>query len=57
MPKQMDEAEIRALIEKTIEEEGLDTANRGLMFGKLMPMFKGKADGKLASDLVKEYID
>ena len=56
LPKQMTEEEVRALIEKTIEEQSLDTSNKGLLMKNLMPLFKGKADGKMVNTLIGEYV-
>lgn len=55
LPKQLTEIEIRELIEKEITEKSLDTSNKGLLMKNLMPLFKGKADGKLVNSLIGEY--
>ena len=56
LPKQMTEDEVRALIEKTITEQSLDTSNKGLLMKNLMPLFKGKADGKMVNMLIGSYV-
>lgn len=56
LPKQMDEDEIRSLIEKTITENTLDTSNKGLLMKNLMPLFKGKADGKLVNEIIASFV-
>lgn len=56
LPKQLDESEIRSLIEETIAAQSLDTSNKGLLMKALMPLFKGKADGKLVNELIGSYV-
>ena len=58
-PKQMDEGEIRATIEKVLEELKLSAPTpreKGLIMKNLMPLVKGKADGKLVNQLLSEYM-
>ena len=58
-PKQMDEGEIRATIEKVLEELKLSAPaprEKGLIMKNLMPLVKGKADGKLVNQLLSEYM-
>ena len=58
-PKQMDEGEIRATIEKVLEELKLSAPTpreKGLIMKNLMPLVKGKADGKLVHQLLSEYM-
>ena len=58
-PKQMDEGEIRATIEKVLEELKLSAPTpreKGLIMKNLMPLVKGKADGKLVKQLLSEYM-
>lgn len=55
MPQQMSEDEIVAVIQSTIDENGLaplTPQKRGLLMKNLMPKVKGKADGKLVAKLV-----
>ncbi|MGL4737810.1 MAG: GatB/YqeY domain-containing protein [Cellulosilyticaceae bacterium] len=56
LPKQMNEEEIRSLIEETITSENLETSNKGLLMKALMPLFKGKADGKLVNEIIGSYV-
>lgn len=60
MPKQMDTAEIRATIEAVLTEQGLlghETGkDKGAIMKALMPLTKGKADGKLVNQLLAEYL-
>ena len=58
-PKQMDEGESRASIEKVLEELKLSAPTpreKGLIMKNLMPLVKGKADGKLVNQLLSEYM-
>lgn len=58
LPEQMTEEEIIALVKKTIEEVGAQTPKEmGKVMGKLIPLTKGKADGKLVSDTVKKVLN
>jgi uncharacterized protein YqeY len=57
LPKQMSEDEIRALVTAAIAETGATTQkDMGKVMGKLNPQTKGKADGKLVSQIVKEAL-
>ena len=56
LPQQMSEDEVRNLVEKTITEQGLDTSNKGLLMKNLMPLFKGKADGKMVNEVIGNFI-
>lgn len=57
MPKQLSETELEQVIIETISEVG---ASGKQDFGKvmkvLMPKIKGKADGKLASEILKKKL-
>ncbi len=57
LPKQASEEEIKAIIAKIIAESG---ATGTKDFGKVMPQamkeLKGKADGKMVQQLVKESL-
>ena len=58
-PKQIDEGEIRATIEKVLEELKLSAPTpreKGLIMKNLMPLVKGKADGKLVNQLLSQYM-
>ncbi|MHC1748910.1 MAG: GatB/YqeY domain-containing protein [Cellulosilyticaceae bacterium] len=56
LPKQMSEEEVRTLIEKVIAEENLDTSNKGILMKNLMPLFKGKADGKMVNTVIASFV-
>ena len=58
-PKMMDEAEIRAIIEETLKEVGIEAPtakDKGKIMKVLMPKVKGKADGKLVNDIFTTFL-
>ncbi len=57
LPKQLSKEEVEAIISETIEEVGAkDPKDMGKVMGALMPKVKGKADGKLVSQIVKDKL-
>jgi uncharacterized protein YqeY len=57
LPKQLTEEEILALIRETVRETGAQgPADMGKVMGKLSPLTKGQADGKVVSALVKQEL-
>ena len=59
-PKMMDEAEIRAVIDATLSEVGIEAPEakgKGKIMKVLMPKVKGKADGKLVNDILMTYMN
>lgn len=57
LPQQMSEAEIRELASQVVQEVGArDVKDLGKVMGKLIPLTKGKADGKLVNQIVKELL-
>jgi hypothetical protein len=57
MPQQMDESEIRTLVEAVVFKLGASSPkDMGKVMGALQPQVKGKADGKLVSTIVKESL-
>lgn len=57
LPEQMNEEEIRKLIEETISQAGASNIQDiGKVMGILMPKIKGKADGDLVSRIVKNRL-
>jgi uncharacterized protein YqeY len=57
LPKQMDEAELRAAIQAIITETGASSpADMGKVMGVASKQLAGKADGKAISGLVKELL-
>lgn len=57
LPKQASEEELTAFIKKTIQEVGAVSVKE---FGKVMPLvmkeFKGRADGKIIQEIVKNNL-
>ena len=53
-PKMMDEAEVKAVVYEALA--ALETVNKGVAMKTVMPLLKGKAEGKIISDAVDEYI-
>jgi uncharacterized protein len=57
MPAQMSEDEIRTLVKDAVKQTGASTvADLGKVMGALMPKTKGKADGSLVSQIVKQEL-
>jgi uncharacterized protein YqeY len=57
LPKQLSEAEIREMAQKTIAETGAtDPADMGKVMGPLMSQTAGRADGSLVSRIVREML-
>jgi hypothetical protein len=57
LPEQLDETEIRKIIEEGIEQTSADKKeDMGKVMGAIMPKLKGRADGKLVNKIVMEYL-
>lgn len=57
LPKQMSREEVAAVAKKVIDELGARGPQAmGAVMGKLMPQLKGKADGKMINEVVKELL-
>ncbi|MGR6835424.1 GatB/YqeY domain-containing protein [Syntrophomonas erecta] len=57
LPEQLGEDEIRAIIRDVIDETGATSRkDLGKVMKSVMPKVKGRADGKLVSELVKETL-
>lgn len=57
LPPQLSEEEVRTIIKKAAEETGASgQKDRGKLMKAVMPLVKGKADGKLVNDIVKEVL-
>jgi uncharacterized protein YqeY len=57
MPKQLSASEINEIIDDVMKKIGLDAPtakDKGLIMKNLMPLVKGKADGKLVNELVSK---
>jgi uncharacterized protein YqeY len=58
LPKQMDEAELKTIISKIIEETGASSpADMGKVMGMANKQLAGKADGKTIAGIVKEMLN
>ena len=58
-PKMMDEAEIKAVVSEVLTSLGLDAPTakeKGKIMKELMLKVKGKADGKLVSEVVASFL-
>lgn len=58
-PKMMDEEEIKAVVSEVLAALGLDAPTakeKGKLMKELMPKVKGKADGKLVSEVVASFL-
>jgi uncharacterized protein len=57
LPQQMSRDEITALAKKVISETGAAApGDKGKVMSKLVPQTRGKADGKMVSDVVEEIL-
>lgn len=57
LPRLMSREEIRALASAAIAETDVtDTKGMGQVMSRLMPQVKGKADGRLVNDVVRELL-
>lgn len=57
LPEQLSEGEIESLVDQAVTEIGAtNPSEMGKVMSVLMPKVKGKADGKLVSDLVKKRL-
>ena len=57
LPKQLDEAEIEAIAREIAAEVGaVDMQGRGKLMGPLMQRIRGRADGKLANQVVEKIL-
>lgn len=58
-PKMMEEEEIRAVVNGVLSDLGIDAPtakDKGRIMKELMPKVKGKADGKLVSEVVASLL-
>ncbi len=57
LPKQLEESEIKVIVERVIAETGATTAKDfGKVIGAAMKELKGKADGTVVQNLVKSLL-
>lgn len=58
LPQQMTESEIVELVRKTITEIGAQgPKDMGKVMGKIVPLTKGRADGKVVNEIVKKALN
>lgn len=58
-PKMMDTEEIKSVIQEVLSALGIDAPtakDKGRIMKELMPKVKGKADGKLVSEIVASFL-
>lgn len=56
VPKELSEEEIKSIIGDICDELGDNKTNFGLVMKTVMSKVKGRADGSLVTNLVKEYL-
>jgi uncharacterized protein YqeY len=57
LPEQLSHDEIKALVQQIIADTGAESArDTGKVMAALMPQIKGRADGTLASQVVRELL-
>lgn len=58
LPKQLTEDEITEIVRQAADEVGANSMkDMGKLMSALIPKTKGRADGKLVSQIVKEYLN
>jgi uncharacterized protein YqeY len=58
LPQQLSAEELRVLVQEAIQESGASSmAEIGKIMGALMPKIRGRADGKLANQIVRELLE
>lgn len=57
LPEQMSEEDIRGIVQKAVSDtSAAGIQDMGKVMGKIMPEVKGKADGSMVSNIVKEEL-
>lgn len=57
LPEQLSEVEVERLVDEAVSATGASGPNdMGMVMGALMPRTKGRADGKVVSDLVRRRL-
>ena len=57
LPQLMSREEIEVLVKQAVADTGATSAkDMGKVMGKLMPLVKGKADGRLVNEVVREQL-
>jgi uncharacterized protein YqeY len=58
MPQQMSREEIIAIVQNVINETGIKSpAEKGKVMGKVIPLTRGRAEGKEVNDIVTELLN
>ncbi len=58
LPQQLNEEEIKQIVKESAEEVGANSIkDMGKVMSAVRPKVVGKADGKLVSEIVKEYLN
>ena len=58
LPQQLTKEELTSIVQDAIEELGItEVKQMGKVMAYVMPQVKGRADGKMISEIVKEYLD
>jgi uncharacterized protein YqeY len=58
LPQQLSAEELRVLVQEAIQESGSSSMDDiGKVMGALMPKIRGRADGKLANQIVRELLE
>ncbi|MBP2632472.1 MAG: hypothetical protein H6Q70_3100, partial [Firmicutes bacterium] len=58
LPQQLTEAEVRALVSEAVAASGATSPkDMGKVMALLMPNVKGRADGKLVNNIVRELLN
>ena len=57
LPQQLSEEEVQDIVQRAIRETGAESPkDMGRVMGIIMPQVKGRADGKLGNNLVRQYL-
>jgi len=57
LPQQLSEGEVQDIVQRAILETGAESPkDMGRVMGIIMPQVKGRADGKLVNNLVRQYL-
>ena len=58
LPQQLTKEELTSIVQDAIEELGItEVKQMGKVMAHVMPNVKGRADGKMISEIVKEYLN
>ena len=58
LPQQLTKEELTLIVQDAIEELGItELKQMGKVMANVMPKVKGRADGKMISEIVKEYLN